>query len=148
MKYILTIFICLFNLSNLHSQVLTNDLFQKWIKVASYDPYDKLTSHNRDTGDFVSRIDTAKYKNTFQFTSNGEFFTDDNWNNKGIGKWKWNTDSTKIGISYLKYNEQINEDKPITDYRMYVFKLTKDSLIMGWQGRHGIVQEYYLPMRD
>ena len=148
MKYILTTCICIFILSNLHSQVITNYLFQKWIKVAIYDPYDKIISNKPDTSDFISRIDTSKYKSAFLFKNNAEFFTDDTWNNKGIGKWKWNMDSTKIGMIYLKLNEQIIEDRPISEYRMYVYKLTEDSLIMGWQGGHGIVQEYYVPMRD
>ena len=148
MKYILTTCICLLSLSSLHSQILTNNLFQNWIKVASYDPYDKIISQKRDTSNFISRIDTAKYKSSFLFKSNGEVFSNDNWNNKGIGKWKWNSDSTKIGINYLKLNEQVYEDKPISEYQMYIYKLKKDSLIMGWQGRHGIVQEYYVPMLD
>ncbi len=133
-------------MSNLHSQIITNYLFQKWIKVAIYDPYDKIISNKPDTSNFISRIDTSKYKSSFLFKNNGEFFTDDTWNNNGMGKWKWNMDSTKIGMIYLKLNEQINEDKPISEYRMYVYKLTEDSLIMGWQGRHGIVQEYYVPI--
>lgn len=148
MKYILTTCICLFSLSNLHSQVLTNYLFQKWIKIAWYNPYNKIISNQRDTSDFISRIDTTKDKNVFLFKKNGEFFTDDPWNNKGIGKWQWNTDSTKIGIIYLKLNEQVNEDKSISEYGMYVYKLTEDSLIMGWQGEEGIVQEYYVPKRN
>ena len=148
MKYLLTFCVCLISLPDLHSQVITNYLFNKWIKVASYDPYDKIISNDGETSEFISNIDTTKYRTEFLFKSNGEIFTDDNWNNKGHGRWTLNNDSTKIGIIYLKLNEQVNEDKPIKEYRMFVYKLTIDSLIMGWQGRHGIVQEYYVHKKD
>src|SRR5690349_1832159 len=69
MKLLLIIFACSFNFFSLHSQVLTNHLSQKWIKIASYDPYNKIMSHNPAKQDFISKIDTSNYKTTFQFIS-------------------------------------------------------------------------------
>ena len=146
MKHLLAILLLIFNSSNLFSQVLTNHLFQKWILVATYDPFDSYSSQNPDTNAAIASIDTSKYKSTYQFTRNNELLIDDNWNDTRSEKWKWNVDSTKFEIYNLNYSSQTPPDRPV--YSMYVYKLTPDSLILGSQGRHGIVREYYLPVRD
>ncbi len=134
MKYILTLIVCLINFNILYSQVNTTQLSQTWVKVGQNDPYD---------GDIITIVDTTINRVTLQFMNNQGFLIIDNSNRKS-GKWKWNEDSTKIGTCFLKINDQIFEDSPITDFRMYISLLTNDSLIIGVQGRHGIVRDFFI----
>jgi len=134
MKFILFFLILFVTGFSMIAQTPADYLLQKWIKVASGDPYN---------GTDISPIDTIKYKSTTQFLPNGSFFTIDNWNHK-TGKWKWNDDSTKIGMYHTRINEDVIDDKPNSEVNMIIIKLTKDSLILGWQGPHGIVREIYV----
>jgi hypothetical protein len=142
MKFILTICLLFFNLVSIHSQVLPGHLFQEWIKVAWHDPYNDQINH--DKKEHIGSTDTLNYPYTIQFWENGEYVRIDKWNHYS-GKWKWNQDSTKLGMNLLKANDKIYNDSTITEYRHYIYLLTKDSLIMGWQGRHGMVREFYIP---
>ena len=134
MKLILTFTISIFFYFSHSAQTIPDCLHQKWLEVASQGP---------KAGDAIFRFDTVRYKINIEFLNNGIFFLSDGRNSVN-GIWKWNEDTTKIGMHQLKVNDRVYDDKPITDYPMLILKLTKDSLIIGLQGTHGISKEFYL----
>ena len=133
MKFMLTFAISIFFHFSPSAQIIPEFLHQKWMEVASQGP---------KVGDTIFHFDTARYKINFEFLNNGTFFLSDS-RNKMNGIWKWNEDTTKIGMHQLKVNDRVYDDKPITEYPMLILKLTKDSLIIGLQGSHGISREFY-----
>lgn len=135
MKHILTLIIYFsFNL-NLFCQESSNYLVQTWIQVGRNDPYN---------GDEIHKTDTLIYKRVIRFTSAGHYYEKDTWANNIYGKWELNSSATRIGVNYLKFRDKIHEDKPITEYRLEIIELTKNSLVIGEQGRHGICKTYYI----
>jgi hypothetical protein len=121
-----------------YSQRSNNYLTQKWKYVAHNDPY---------YGNDITSVDTTKLKTTIEFTSNGDYFYKDNWNNE-IYRWKWNDDSTKIGIALIKNYAGNYPDRNIDEFNLSIIMLTRDSLIIGQQGRHGICRAFYIPYNN
>lgn len=96
-------------------------------------------------GTFI-KADTS-FLPTLLFFNNGEFVEYDRYNFYE-GEWKVNAEKDKIQFKYLRKNTK-NAPEPSNpqavywkqEYKLIEFK--SDSLVMGAQGRHGIVKMIY-----
>ena len=118
----------------LYSQTEKEKLIcQKWVYEKSADPYNNGAFHFADSTN-------AKY---IIFKSDGSYADNDN-NNSALGFWKFNHDSTRLGIKYTVFNDkEVDNKEPISEFRWIIYELTRSNMILGIQGRHGIVRYTY-----
>ena len=115
------------------SQNKTEFLCQKWILIKSVDPYQKGSENVRDSVNWKS----------IEFFINGDYKESDPWNNV-FGKWKYNDDESRLGIKVLKRNDtEISKDDAVSDFRWRIIELDDSHVVLGIQGRHGMVKYYY-----
>lgn len=58
------------------------------------------------------------------------------------GVWQLGTDGKRLAL--LEGAHTLRQDLPTRDYRHEIRQLTRDSLALAWQGRHGYVVEQYV----
>jgi hypothetical protein len=105
-----------------------------WRLVQVYDPYQQNTYSPGDEGN----------PSFLRITRKGKFAEYDTLNYRE-GRWFLDTTRTKIRLAYTHENKTKIERADRDPYfRFQLVKLTKDSLVLGVQGRHGIVERTYL----
>ena len=115
------------------SQSKSKLLCTKWSLIKTVDPYQGGTENVRDSSNWK----------TIEFTTEGIYMENDPWN-KAMGLWKFNSDESKLGLLETENNGQkFEKGDEVTDFRWQIFELSKDQIILGIQGRHGIVKHYY-----
>ena len=75
---------------------------------------------------------------------NGAFKEHDNVN-VSFGNWYTNKEKNRLALVYYIQNGlSVPDERQIIDYRYEIQKVSQDSLILGIQGRHGIVKKIYI----
>lgn len=112
---------------------IANHLTQKWQFVNSIDLYNGGVWYNADSIN----------QKFIVFNLSGEYLEYDNDNTRN-GYWQLNDDSTRFGIRFSNSNSiQQSIIEPITDFRWIIYEVDENNLIIGIQGRHGIVKYTY-----
>ena len=109
----------------------------KWRKISRFDPYNE--------GQLRSYED---YKTTLTLQGNGNY-TEKDPENVTLGQYYLNKTKNAIAFVPLEINGQSQEktDSPPL-FRHEIVKFSADSLILEWQGRHGMVKEVYVRIRE
>lgn len=104
-----------------------------WQKVFRFDPYDG--GQYRTYEEYVTTI-TLKNDGSYEET-----------NPENVTTGKYFLNKTKTAIAFVPQvvngTEQEEMDTEMT-FRHEILKFTSDSLILAWQGRHGMVQDGYV----
>ncbi|RMG27831.1 MAG: hypothetical protein D6730_06345 [Bacteroidetes bacterium] len=108
----------------------------KWRLLYTYDPYNGGHTIYRDSLNpkylVLARNGTFKSYDTLQSTQ---------------GRWYLNSEKTALALIDQRHTSKTAPTDPVL-YRHHIKKLTADSLILSWQGRHGMVEEVYIAERD
>ena len=105
-----------------------------WQLINTHDPYNGGVSYPQDPAN----------PHYILLHKNGAFKEHDNAN-VSFGNWYLNKNKNRLALVYYIQNGiSIPDEKQVIDYRYEVKKVSKDSLILGIQGRHGIVTQTYI----
>lgn len=108
-----------------------------WKLVSIYDPYQKGTYYQTDSLN-------PQY---LSFTRKGKFVEYDTAQYRK-GRWAINQDSAGLRLSYTEIDgDEIPKDDQDTKFRFLLNEMSLDTLVLGLQGRHGIVKRTYLRMK-
>lgn len=109
----------------------------RWKLIQTYDPY---------MGGRVTRQDSNNHR-TLELYNNGSFKVFEN-ELLGQGKWYVKSDKSAIAFVYKGENRETSSasDKEIT-FTHQIRKLTQDTMILAWQGRHGFIEELYVAQK-
>lgn len=111
--------------------------FQKrWQLIETYDPYQD---------GILLRPESARYLTFYQ---DGEFLEHDPAN-YSTGQWQLSEDRDRLALTYaMQNNRRIPTAQRDTLFRYRIQYRSSDSLVLGVQGRHGIVQLRYRAAGD
>ena len=105
----------------------------KWGLCQIYDPY---------LGGQVMPVDSQSRKTLVIYRS-GKFSIEEE-DTSIHGQWKLNQARTEIlFVSKEKNGVKVRQKDPLYHQISQVRKITKDTMILAWQGRHGYVEELY-----
>jgi hypothetical protein len=135
MIHIILILIPLLSLSSSIQSDKSEMLSNKWEYVNSHDPYQGGIDYPADPAD----PDNMK---ALIFHQNGNFEEIDQWNH-WKGKWKLNSDETKIGVCISEHNGTSIQNSGDFDFGRNLLSLTDSELKFWIQGRHGGVTYEY-----
>ena len=111
----------------------SSDQVIKWGLCQVYDPY---------LGGKVIPVDSQSMK-TLVIHRSGKFAIEEEGSSIH-GQWKLNQARTEIlFISKEKNGVRVRQKDPMFHQISQVRKITKDTMILAWQGRHGYVEELY-----
>lgn len=110
----------------------------RWRLLYTLDPYDggqKIARDSSSTRFLVLAKDGTYHLHQPQHTQVGR---------SQVGRWYLNR--AQDALAFLPNGEQAKSSAPDDPqaYRHRIFKQTEDTLVLGWQGRHGFVEEWYL----
>ena len=105
-----------------------------WQLVSTKDPYDGGKYYPQDPAN----------PHYILMHHNGAFKEHDNAN-VSFGNWYINQNKDRLALVYYIQNGiSIPDEKQVLDYRYVIKKVTKDSLLLDIQGRHGMVTKAYI----
>lgn len=126
--------------TQLASTILLGDATKKkirWKWVQSYDPYN---------GGQIYRVKPGEVR--YLIIVNDGTFEEIKDGKKSEGKWKLKSDKSSLA---LMYTEKDGETLPLETQRQVhmhqIRKLTRDTMILAWPGRHGYIEDLYVADR-
>ncbi len=109
----------------------------RWKLVQTYDPYQ---------GGRITKQDSINPR-ILEIYNNGTFKV---YESDLIGRGKWYIKSDKSAIAFI-YAGESGEVKPsknqAIEFTHQIRRLTRDTMILAWQGRHGFIEELYVSQR-
>lgn len=108
-----------------------------WKRMRMFDPY--------EGGQLLGDPGDAYY---LCLRSDGSFREWDN-HNRGEGRYYLNRDKNSMALAYSSFNGQIPDTSmQRIRYRYTILKLNADTFSIGQQGRHGMVEQLLLRVRE
>lgn len=115
---------------------LAADQTEKWALALRYDPY----------LDGITTVFKPKERPHLYFDPNGQF-SEFQTDTHSAGVWQIHKENKQLVLAYSLSNSQKVPKKQPQILQYTILKKDKDSLILGIQGRHGIVQHKYVRAR-
>ena len=105
-----------------------------WRLIKRYDPYNGGQSYHFE----------PEQSKQLLLSSNGTF-TEREGDYIQKGKWYLKNDKSAIAFYYLERNGQKLPKEEASQSKIYLIKkLSRDTMVLSWQGRHGMVEDYYI----
>lgn len=111
------------------------EFMRDWVLAYQYDPYQGGTLIAGD----------SLHPRHLVFFRDGHFLAYDRWNYSD-GTWCVQRDEQRLAFTYhIQNGQRVPPEKRDTLFRYQIQRLAGDTLVLGIQGRHGIVRETYCP---